>query len=87
MITITHSSIVNASHIDAALSDEHTKRILLAALDENPAQRITRAAELDRFAVHQSRSELQTLANVLRTLSAMDVAAIRQHVAESAVTA
>lgn len=79
-ITITHSTTVNIGDLNQVLADDHAKEILLKGVEETPAERVMRAADLDRFAVVQGNPLLQKVANVLRNLSSMDAAAIRAQV-------
>ena len=79
-IIITHSTTVNIGDLNQVLADDHAKEILLKGVEETPAERVMRAADLDRFAVVQANPLLQKVANVLRNLSSMDAAAIRAQV-------
>ncbi|PMS33200.1 hypothetical protein B0G57_1205 [Trinickia symbiotica] len=79
-ITINHPTIVNMGDLNEVLADDHAKAILMKGVEETPAERVTRAADLDRFAVAEGNPLLQKIANVLRNVSVMDVAAIKAQV-------
>lgn len=80
IIIIAHSTTVNIGDLNQVLADDHAKEILLKGAEETPAERVMRAADLDRFAVVLGNPLLQKVANVLRNLSSMDAAAIRAQV-------
>jgi hypothetical protein len=81
MIVFTHPTITNASNVQALLDDDTANALLVQALDMTPAECTTRANDLERFAVHSGKGILQTLAGVIRHLSAMDIAAIKKTLA------
>jgi|GEM_PF-6133445 len=80
MIVLTHPTITNASNVQA-FDDDTANALLVQALDMTPAERTTRANDLERFAIHSGKGILQTLAGVIRHLSAMDIAAIKKTLA------
>ena len=81
MITFTHPTIISAATVQSMLDDETTKTHLLSAIGMSPAARTMRAHDLEVYAIHKSNANLQTLAGVIRNLSEMDIAAIKEQVA------
>lgn len=80
-INLTHPTIVHQGHLNEVLENKEACPFLLTSLDMTPAQRSMRAGDLDNKAIGHGKAIFQKTANLLRTLSVMDIAAIKKHLA------
>lgn len=80
-INLNQFSVVRAVDVNELLTDDTTKVRFITALGRTSVERREEAEDAERQANARNSAPLQTLARVLRGLSADDVAAIKQQLA------